>query len=164
MILKFYDPLSDPKQNDENLVKAINHAIVLKVDVINISGGGTTPIAAERKAIKQALASGIKIVAAAGNESSNMKYKPYYPAMYFPEIIVVASVNSKGMLLDTSNYSKKWIDYKELGYQQVGSYGQPLTGTSQATAIRTGKEISKMYTENIIKANIRRRTADVQGR
>lgn len=158
VIITYYEPHSD--YNAENMIKAIEHAVNIKVDVINISGGGIEGIPEEKAAIKRALDAGIVVITAAGNEGKSYDEQGYYPALYYPEIIVVGSKNRAGDRLPSSNYSnKKEIDYYENGFEEVGVYGRPLTGTSQATAIRTGKEIRRIYNDAINKYLIKRRTA-----
>lgn len=158
IILKFYDPRA-PGNNLNNTIKAFNYAINLKVDFINYSGGGTDYSELEAKYVRLALDKNIWFVAAAGNERSNIDIEKYYPAMYDKRIIAVENwhyVLDKSTdkwrieVVSSSNYSKLGTtDGGELGEEILSllphnQYGK-LTGTSQATAIRTGKLI-KVYT------------------
>jgi subtilisin family serine protease len=143
VILKFYDPLNNGSHNLERMIAAIKYATKLKVDVINISGGGTDFSSEERTAIERALNLGIKIVAAAGNERSNLKYKPYYPASYDHRIYVIGSTDPDGKLSEFSNYGDQVYQY-EMGEDVLaGKY--KMSGTSQATAIFTGKFLLDVY-------------------
>lgn len=115
---------------------AIELAIAYKVDVINYSGGGTYFSKRECKSIKRALDAGIKVVAAAGNEGKDLKEEPYYPAMCDNRVIVVGCTDLKA-----SNKGKR-INLKV----KCSNKGKPKqSGTSQATAIVTGKLIKAMY-------------------
>jgi serine protease len=71
-----------------------------KADIINLSLGGTAIPALLKNAIEKALAQGIIVIAAAGNESSST---PHYPAA-FEGVIAVSSVNEHKVLSNFSNY------------------------------------------------------------
>lgn len=148
VILKFYHNNDDLfNDNSLNAVKAIRYAIKLKVDVINLSLGGTTFSKEEKDAIEDALKAGIKIVAAAGNENSNIDKKPYFPAVLDTRIIVVGNLLRKGIRNSSSNYGKS-VKYWEYGSDRI-SWGMnyslaKMSGTSQATAVKTGKIIHEM--------------------
>ena len=73
---------------------------VNKADVINLSlGGADKPVLLE-SAINKALAQGVIVVAAAGNESST---NVHYPAA-FEGVIAVGSINDKKKISSFSNY------------------------------------------------------------
>jgi subtilisin family serine protease len=139
VIIKWHDPKNTMDQNTENMSKAIEIATALKVDVINISGGGMLPNDRERKAVARALGQGITMVVAAGNEGCKMPYNgcTYYPAMYDPRIIVVGSRNSRG--ISSASNLGAMVDYyvEDLVLTERG-YG---TGTSFATPKVTGTVI-----------------------
>lgn len=155
--LKFFDANSKIKSSSESLTKALRWAIDIKVDVINISAGGPEFILEEKLLIKEALDHKIKVVLAGGNEHcelGNTSYIPfvnkirtctYYPAMYDPRAIVVGNALKDGERAPSSNYGY-YINDWEWGTDRA-SYGHNmsglarLTGTSQATAIKTGKII-----------------------
>ena len=118
--------------------KAIKYAVNLKVDIINISGGGVEPNDQEKSAIESALNSGIRVVAAAGNERSSLDHATYYPAMYDPRIIVVGNGKTEKDRAPSSNWGSV-VDYWVDGVNKRGEYGNAMTGTSQSTAIETGK-------------------------
>ncbi len=143
VVIKYYDPSVGEADNMRAIIQALEHAVALDVDMINISGGGTDPSGLEQVIIRKALDKGIIIVAAAGNERSNIDKHGYYPASYFPEIIVVGSTDSKGDRLPSSNYGMT-VDFMEIGKDQQGEYGPGMTGTSQATAIVSGKEVGRI--------------------
>lgn len=145
VILKYYDPKN--KNSGDTELAALKYAIKLKVDIINISGGGLTYVEEEKTLIKKALDMGIKVVVAAGNESNNLDVVPYYPASLDSRLIVVGNLNSYNLRATTSNYGTKVNSWEHgvdvLSLLPNGAFGK-LTGTSQATAIKTGKIINKM--------------------
>lgn len=139
MILKYYK--KDSYNNLSNTVKAINHAIEHRVDMINYSGGGEDSSPVEKKAIKRALDAGIIIVAAAGNEMQDLNEHTYFPAMYHDDIIVVGNLmrNYRGKVVraPSSNHGKV-VDVQVFG-TDIRSLTGLLSGTSQSTAIVTGR-------------------------
>jgi thermitase len=143
MILKYFDPRK-PQQNPlEATIKAIHYAIENGAQIINYSGGGTAPSAAEYAALQEAAAKGILVVAAAGNEHTNSDQNKYYPADYgLANIMSVTAINPHTKVLATSNYGESTVDIAAPGediYSTLpdGAYGS-MTGTSQATAFATG--------------------------
>jgi subtilisin family serine protease len=148
VIIKFFH--NDLVKGDtlQASIDAINHAVDQKVDIINLSMGGVGYSNSEYKAVKRALDDDITIIAAAGNEGKDFKKQPYYPALYDDRIIVVAAVDKRMKRMPSSNYGVQ-VDAYELGENVLStmphnSYGH-LTGTSQATAIHTGKFVQHLY-------------------
>lgn len=134
--LKYYTTKGD---NLSTSIAAWKEAIRLKVQVINYSGGGTSFSSEEAKVVKEALDAGIFVFAAAGNEKTDLTKKcNYYPACLDSRIVKVGCKDSQGNLCPQSNHGKGVL-YAN-GFQ-VKAGGQTLTGTSQATAIITGKFI-----------------------
>ncbi|MFI5984901.1 type VII secretion-associated serine protease mycosin [Streptomyces sp. NPDC051555] len=90
------------RQNDDKetgkadtLAAAIRHAIAQKAQVINISQDTTLPMAEESdlgKAVKEAVAADIVVVASAGNDGMDGQKRKTYPAA-FPGVLAVASVD-----------------------------------------------------------------------
>lgn len=142
----------DPKVKSDNLdltIKSLRWAIDQKVDIINYSGGGTEYSEKEFKLIEEALKKGIKVVAAAGNERSNLETAKYYPAMYDQRIFIVGNLQSNydKTRAPTSNYGKP-VNTWEVGTNVIsrlpgGTIGF-MTGTSQATAVKSGKIVREM--------------------
>lgn len=162
VIVKFLDPrTSTAKSSVVAIIKALRWAIDLKVDVINISAGGAVSNKQEQLLIKKALDKGIKVVVAAGNEGCELggyylktygrqQYKhkcTFYPAMYDNRLTVVGSVDKYGIKAPHSNYGS-YVNNWEWGVSRI-SYGkdqllEEVGGTSQATAVKTGKIIRSM--------------------
>jgi hypothetical protein len=155
IVVKFYDEKSSFYQDSE--LKALEYLTSLKPDIINLSLGGMGENKKETKIIRQYLDNGGIVIAAAGNgkkvELSNKKEvfigyqlskkENYYPAMSDDRIIVVGNRNYSGDINLTSNYGDR-VNTWEIG-EDAESYGLVLTGTSQATAIHTGKLIYNLY-------------------
>ncbi|MFD7030787.1 type VII secretion-associated serine protease mycosin [Streptomyces sp. NPDC059917] len=90
------------RQNDDKetgkadtLAAAIRHAIAQKAQIINISQDTTLPMAEDSdlgRAVKEAVAADIVVVASAGNDGMDGQKRKTYPAA-FPGVLAVASVD-----------------------------------------------------------------------
>lgn len=100
-------------------------------EAINLSLGSRGDADAVRKAVNYAWNKGSVVVAAAGNEDSNVKE---YPAAY-PKAVAVAATNAKDKRASFSNYGG-WISVSAPGVSILstlpGGYGY-MSGTSMAT-------------------------------
>ncbi len=178
--LKYYREQNTGKENLRHMLDAIRYAVDLKVDYINISGGGDVAVPEERALIKKALDAGIVVVAAAGNEHNDLdKLCNFFPACYDPRIVVVGNLEItkdfrdlnyewRGLAKDAglenllgtvetrkaygSNYGKV-VNRWEIGTNVRSNipstlgfarYGY-MSGTSQATAVATGKLIKLQF-------------------
>lgn len=163
--IKYWNKDASDAKNAENFEKAIEKAIELKVDIINISAGGSDPSNSELSILKKARDHGILIVAAAGNNGENLTGKNhFYPASYnLDNIISVMNNNDDGIKHPTSNFGS-FIDISTIGtlvqsFSMGSNCNQRLTGTSQATPIISGiaslmlsfsKDISPSQIKSII--------------
>jgi len=148
LIIKFYEERFPPRKADntaELSAESILFAIENKVKIINYSGGGSEYSRPEYLAVKKALDAGIIFVAAAGNYGEDLQVHPFYPAAYDRRIVVVGnSVKSPNFVNrhSTSNFGFI-VDFWDLGTniiaKTMGGKIVPMTGTSQATAARSGK-------------------------
>lgn len=145
VIIRYW--MKDQDSQMQALLNSLRYAIDIKVDIINVSLGGPEPNEKEHALIKEALSKGIKIIAAAGNNGLHLRRDiSYYPAMYEKDVIVVGSVDSTGRRSHFSNYDPKIVDRFEFGEYEQGEFEtKRFMGTSQATAVATGKEISIMH-------------------
>jgi subtilisin family serine protease len=162
LALKYYNPNASGVDNLNSTVEALRYAVDHNVDVINYSGGGPEAASEELRVLKEAERKGILVVAAAGNEESNIddKKKAYFPASYgLKNIITVTAYDEDLKILNSSNYGRTSVDIFAPGYRiksslQNGRTGY-LTGTSQATAFVTGvaalikSEFPQLSTEKI---------------
>lgn len=144
VIIKYFSGAADSSEDQAYFVKSVEHALKLKVDVINVSGGGSSYDPKENRAIKKFLDNGGIFIAAAGNDHVELgtKDNTYYPAMDDPRIIVVGNVDKYGIRHFTSNFGKI-VRVWEVGVNMMG-FGLIKTGTSQATAVFSGKVINKL--------------------
>ncbi|MEP0765146.1 MAG: S8 family serine peptidase [Fimbriimonadia bacterium] len=121
----------------ENVANGINYSVNNGAHVINMSLAGTAvPPASVLTAVQYAVASGVLVVVAAGNNNS---YFPTYPAS-FVECIAVASSTSGDFRAGSSNFNQgdyQWVDVAAPGTSIYscflgGTYGYD-SGTSMAT-------------------------------
>lgn len=156
IIFKYFDPTKPNTNTIKNTVNSFKMAIARGVDIINYSSGGLEFSEEEHDIVIAAINQGIIVVAAAGNERSELMEKGkggprnhYYPAQYDPRIYVVGNLESfrPRIVAPTSNYGKL-VNMWEVG-TKVFSRGKAdtwvsSTGTSQAAAIKSGKLIHDM--------------------
>ena len=115
---------------DDEIASAIDYAVSKGASVINLSLGGTDPTGPTlQQAIDHAVAAGVVVVAAAGNDGSNA---PHYPAAS-PGVVAVGSTNSAGVRSSWSNFGS-WVDIVAPGEgiaatMNTGGYGSG-SGTS----------------------------------
>ncbi|MBT7610659.1 MAG: S8 family serine peptidase [Bacteriovoracaceae bacterium] len=145
LTLKYYNPKATGQDNLNSTISALKYAVDQNVDVINYSGGGPEPALEELRVLKLAEKKGILVVAAAGNEESDIDVKnnAYYPASYGLKNIITVTAHDQGLkMLNSSNYGKRTVDLSAPGYRIKSSLPNGrsgyLTGTSQATAFVTG--------------------------
>lgn len=97
-----------------------------RADVINVSLGGTTPSPTEQSVYSQALAAGVIIVAAAGNEGLN---EPNYPAA-LNGVIAVGAVDSSKDRAPYSNFGS-WVSAVAPG----GNLAKDVNGDGQKDGV-----------------------------
>ena len=129
--------------DDDDLARAINRAVSLNVDIINMSLGDHLFNWTVYQTILNAYNSGIVICAAAGNEGSNIKS---FPAAY-DHVIAVAATTRNNSRAFYSNYGP-WIDISAPGSNILSTDStdeEPLndgysfrSGTSMSSAVVAG--------------------------
>src|SRR5690606_21553140 len=75
LALKYYNPQASGQANLAATIKALRYAVDNNVDIINYSGGGPESSVEELRILKEAEKKGILVIAAAGNERSNIDEK-----------------------------------------------------------------------------------------
>jgi subtilisin family serine protease len=145
MALKYYNPTASGQDNLRSTIAALKYAVDHNVDIINYSGGGPEASIEELSILKRAEQKGILVVAAAGNEESNIDQRSnaYYPASYgLSNIITVTAHDESLKTLNSSNWGKKSVDISAPGHRIRSALPKKragyLTGTSQATAFVSG--------------------------
>ncbi len=150
ILIKWFDPKMSKYYAMHTSRTAFEYLLTQNVDIINYSAGGSGNSIEDRNNIVSLLKKGIKIFVAAGNDGENLnKDCYYYPACYkIKRLEVVANKDLTGKRVSSSNYGKvvtRW----EVGVDIVQDTGyngpRALTGTSQATAIATAKEINRRF-------------------
>lgn len=167
IIIKYYSPHARMAGSGKSTVEAIKYATKLGVDFINYSGGGTEESKPETNAVAEFIDNGGTFVAAIGNEHEDLDaskefiinkmadaafsdepyiedidHKLYYPAMDDSRVIKVGGLAKNGNRLPCSNYGNM-INRWEVG-EMVEGYGLKMSGTSQATAVATGKLVDQI--------------------
>ncbi len=146
--IRYYQAAADNKKLTLSLAEAIDKAIRLNVDIINISAGGPKPSKVESELIQKAYKQNILVVAAAGNKKPEQMHFRFYPAAYnFPNVISVVGTGPEGQILKTSNVNSNKTNYYFPGFEisstLPGNRFGKLTGSSQAAAQATA-EIARL--------------------
>lgn len=159
LIYKFYQ---EDSGNTKREVLAIKEAIKNHANVINFSGGGPGFNDEEYEIIKHNPK--IIFIVAAGNEGVSLAGSTkdyYYPASYglsygLSNIIAVGNLSEDNVRNPTSNYSERLV--WEIGTNVVSTLPEDhigiMTGTSQATAIHTGKFLRPKIRRGISKSKV----------
>jgi thermitase len=116
----------------EGIVYAADHG----ADVINISSGSSTPDPVQQDAVAYALDKGIVMIAAAGNEASDVIQ---YPAAHEGVVAVAASTDKSRLWVGTS--FGPWVDVAAPGFNLLTTSGSAyarVTGTSFAAPLVSG--------------------------
>jgi hypothetical protein len=145
VMVKFYSGQQSGPQSQLATTKSIRYATSINAKFINYSAGGTNYDEEEYQAIESFLNKGGKLISAAGNERQDLDVltNTYYPAMYDSRVMVVGSTNIFGVKSLFSNFGSL-VGYWEIGENQT-AYGITSTGSSQATAVHTGKVLAKTH-------------------
>lgn len=125
------------KASPEAVAKAVYIAMQKQIPIINLSMAGSVDTNSQVAidAIQTAIKSGVRIVGAAGNFSSDAVQ--FIPGC-IPEAIIVGASNPNGTRLDISNYGET-VDLYEAA-----------NNTSEATAIVSGKLSKNIQSASII--------------
>jgi len=99
------------------VTKGIIEAVDRGANIINMSLAGPTPPEHFRQAIQYAIQNNVLVVAAAGNNSSDI---PLYPAAY-DEVLAVSATNRYDQLWPLSNYGE-YVDVSAPGQSIYSTY------------------------------------------
>jgi subtilisin family serine protease len=146
--IKFYSSAATSRDNMDAMGLAVQYAVNLKVDLINISAGGATPNEFERAAVIGALNRGIRVVTSAGNERHDLSTScNYFPACYDKRILVIGNLEAGGRRAPSSNYGnyvKRWEMGSGVPSSSPSGRTVYMSGTSQAAGIASGKVLKGM--------------------
>jgi len=139
MACKFLDSSGDGDTSDA--IRSIDYARRMGAKVINASFGGEDYSAALFTAISNARATGIILVASAGNESVDSDEMPTYPAGYNLDNIVSVGGTSRADAMDTgySNFGATSVDLFAPGTSIYSTWADSdssyrfVSGTSMAS-------------------------------
>lgn len=135
VMIKFFDSWSSGKTIASRVVDGIKYAVEIKASFLNLSLSGDLPNDKEEEAIKLALSHDINISVAAGNNHRSLDSEcNIYPACYN----LLSNKNYHVVGSSTGIYSNTGLVVR---YHEDGTkVGKPvMSGTSQATAVHTGK-------------------------
>ena len=114
-------------------IDAVEYAVAMGADVINLSFAGDSDDSRLRDAIRDAYRAGVVIVAAMGNENQDTDRRPVYPACYFSAtedwVIGVGSTDSDDFRSVFSNYGGDCLDLSAPGEDIYGlAFEEPSDG------------------------------------
>lgn len=153
MSLKIFD--DDGFSDTEVIAEAVAYAVANGADIINMSYGGTGRSQTEQASMSDASDAGVVLVAAAGNEATNLNNEPFYPAC-FNDVIGVGATDDNDDITYFSNFGDDCVDlaapglniYNTYYYDDTGAYlaGTDgfdelygyMSGTSMATPVVSG--------------------------
>lgn len=160
-VCRFYDTKAPGVVNLAHETACFKWAKVQHADFVNLSGGGGEFSEDEYRSVKALMASGTKVIVAAGNEHSDVD-KPenyYYPGSYrISGVTMVGSLEPSGLRAMGSNWGVKSVAVYAPGdtiYSTLphGDYGY-MSGTSMATAVETGAQIRQRLRLPVIPYNL----------
>lgn len=126
--------------------RAIKYLETISFNILNFSGGGENYEEDEDLLIKYYHPNSLFFVAA-GNEHQDLNKYPYYPASLPLKNIVVVGSKNNSIISSFSNYGnivKHW-ENGEFVLSTLPMGTGYMQGTSQATAIATGKYLKEHY-------------------
>ncbi|GAB2675459.1 S8 family serine peptidase [Kribbella swartbergensis] len=113
---------SDGTGYDADIAEGIDWAVAHGAKVINMSLGGPGDNEVLRASIQNAVNSNVTLIAAAGNDGSNV---PHFPAAY-PHVIAVGATNAGGALTSFSSYGE-WVDIAAPGWDILSPGPRSMT-------------------------------------
>jgi hypothetical protein len=140
VVIKYY--ANDMFGSAEASGRAMMLARNIKANVVNFSSEGGSFEDNEEAAVFDMLEAGATVVVAAGNSGVEVDT---YPAKTDQRVVVVGNLSQDGTRHITSNHGSL-VNRWEIG-QHVCGGGSCLSGTSQATAVATGKIVKEMLNE-----------------
>lgn len=134
-----------------SVANAINYAVSRGARIISMSLGSTYDDPLVHQAVRQAIASGAVVVAAAGNDGCNCML---YPANY-PEVLSVGALDTNGQPAYFTSFGANLkimapgVNFITTDWQpgnQTSAYASGIAGTSLATPVVSGL-LSRMWSQ-----------------
>jgi len=148
LIYKYYSSNADGYTNLTNEIRSFREAIKNGATLINLSGGGPSFSRQEYNVIHDNQK--VTFIVAAGNEGENIETQEggFYPASFFlKNEIIVGNLDKDGYRAPSSNWAYNQISW-EIGQNVLSDLPDDtmgrMSGTSQATAIHTGKILKRI--------------------
>lgn len=141
MSVKFMGRLGIGSGSDA--AEGIRYAVRMGAKIINASFGSSENSSTVHDAVKYAKEKGALIVAAAGNEASDIDRSPVYPASYTDgNVLSVAATDQNDELASYSNFGDVAVDVAAPGTEILSTYigGEyaVISGTSMAAPVVAG--------------------------
>lgn len=139
----------DGTMSDEHIAEAIEYAVMMGADVINLSLGGFGTSSVLEDVIANAQEAGVVVVAAAGNNGRNIDRFDFQPAC-IDGVITVAATDADDNAASFSNFGSGCVDLAAPGVNIVSSVYQDsedpefqtlydsYSGTSMSTPVVAG--------------------------
>ena len=140
--VKIADSSDELTVDDE--IRGINWAVAHGADIINLSLGGTDYSAAEKAAVENAIARGVLVVAAAGNDATTVKQ---YPAAY-PGVIAVGAVDTATNKRASFSSYGSWVTLAAPGVNIEGT--TPTKGSEFFPAGRYAKADGTSFSSPLV--------------
>lgn len=139
IIVKYWNSSKDELSNENSFIAGLRYALSLHPDFLNLSVAGSDFKQVEKDLIEAHPET--QVLGAAGNQGIS---RVSYPCGYsLPNTTCVGSVDDKGNIAAHSNrgyWVQAWERGDVMSTLPYGHFGMML-GTSQATAIHTGKMV-----------------------
>lgn len=156
----------DGSMTDEDIANAIEYAVMMGADVINLSLGGFGQSSVLESVVGDAIDAGVTVVAAAGNNGINIDRFPFEPAT-IDGVITVAATDENDEPASFSNFGTNSVEiaapgvniYSTVFYDDTDPNFQikydSYSGTSMATPVVAGVvSLLKAQAPNLTPAEI----------
>lgn len=143
IILKYFSPENSDHDNSVYADRAMEYIKKIKPSIVNYSGGGDSRSEFDEDTISSLPKT--MFIFAAGNDSHSYNYRKYYPAALtklYDNVIVVGNGVDQAHRALSSNYdypNMEWVPGIDIEGYAPNHGTAVMTGTSQSTAIYTGR-------------------------
>lgn len=139
----------DGSMTDDKIAEAIEYAVMMGADVINMSLGGFGTSSVLDSVVQEAMDAGVVVVAAAGNNAKNVDIFSFMPGC-IDGVITVSSTNENDQASSFSNFGSGCVDlaapgenilstvYFDEDSSEFNVKYDSYSGTSMATPIVAG--------------------------